>query len=429
MTFPRQESPGRSKQACLGLLAIVWVISSTLVSAVSATAQDSTGEVIRLPSFAGNSVSLTMPEGWTVDALLERAQRYDEAIGYLDPLDKITLAVRRADHVHQREYDWVEIQIFPMNVSIQDPDSARGIGTSASSLDPIIDPQIAFWGNDTKFDFEADFEADLPKVQKTALFDDGTIRGERCAVYQPAERVLVRSCFNASSPDRAPFDVVAPLFDGMLNSIGVTPTNDAETPPHRFYHVPETVVTGGESYLYAALTLGLPSDWQFETLKRAHSAEAAIGGGVIVTGYSDTSFSAQVTLQVDGLPYKTRIGPEEFLASYKAVVDAALVDPQEVETPEDVTLPTGFRGEDFCLSRYKTRRFSFSDKVEVRTFLGKDAYTGDDVKMRVYTAGGITMICNLTLQAKVGEFDERAEEFETILKWLKVYANGTITLK
>lgn len=397
------------------------------VSTAPSVAQEDT--IVRLPSFAGTSVSFVMPEGWTVDTRLDRERRYDDSHGYIEPLDVIMLAVRRTDHVDQREYDSIEIQIYPEKISIQDPDSARGTVVSASSLDFITDPERAPWGKDTKFDFEADFEADTPNIQKTALSEDGTIRWKRCAVHQPTARVLVRSCFNAGAPGRDSFATVAALFAGLLESIKVVPADGEATETGRFYHVPETVVTGGDSYLHAELTLGLPPDWQFETLKRAHSAQAEIGGGVIVTGYSDASFGAQVTLQVDGLPYKTRIGPEEFLASYKAVVDAALVDPVEVETPDNVTMPTGYKGEDFCLSRYKTRRFSFSDKIEVRTFLGKDAYTSENVKMRVYTAGGITMICNLTLQAKVEEFDDRAEEFDKILKWMKLDANGTITMK
>ncbi|MEM6411184.1 MAG: hypothetical protein AAF683_06580, partial [Pseudomonadota bacterium] len=233
----------------MALIAALSAIFSAALSIAPATAQDKTGETVTLPAFAGHSVSLTMPEGWTLDVRLDQDRRYDEAQGFLDPLNKILLAVRRADHVHKREYDSIDIQIYPMNVSIQEPDSARGTSVSASSLDFLIDPERAPWGENTKFDLKADFKAEMPMIQKTALFDDGTVRGERCAVHQPAERVLVRTCFNAGSPDRNPFDVVAPLFDALLNSIEVASVDDAQTPPYRFYRVPQTIVTGGESFL------------------------------------------------------------------------------------------------------------------------------------------------------------------------------------
>ncbi len=227
-------------------------------------------------------------------------------------------------------------------------------------------------------------------------------------------------------PDQAVF------FDRIIKSIAVTPV--AEIDPEQVWQLflsPEITVTPGKYELEAFVSLAMPPRWQAEEVEVVTAgAGGAKAGRMILDFYPrEGSEDVGVTLQMDGTAYRERLSAEGFLATRDPVLASMANDLREVETEAGVAVPNDYQWRGFCLSQRKTRRFKKSGPVEVKTFDGKDAFSGEDVRLRVYTAGGVTLACNVIFKAPPDEFARLAPQVDRMLRSLKVQAGGLIMMK
>jgi hypothetical protein len=220
-----------------------------------------------------------------------------------------------------------------------------------------------------------------------------------------------------------------PLFERIARSIKVKPAS--AMPPgqlSRYFSSPNTRLSKRRGYyLNATITVTLPPGWAARVADARHATGSAGQGRVAVEltrrRKSPAGRYEKLTLVLQGIPIPKAFTRAGFLDTAKAHLAEALANPNKIETPKAVAMPGG--GSRFCYMHRKVRRGESTGKVYVGTYAGKDR-DGQDRKVRVYTAGGFTMACNVIYAADPRTFEESQERIGAILRSLRVEVESPV---
>lgn len=229
-------------------------------------------------------------------------------------------------------------------------------------------------------------------------------------------------------------------FEKIARTISVTPIAelDADT-VWRYYVSPEIAITPGKNWLNGTLSLAVPPGWDVEEIELVQGGlGGAAAGRFVVDLIPEDSFEETAfTIVLDGKAYDERLNAAQFIATRDPLVASLANDILEIDTEIDAGMPEPERQgsgiyplqDGFCLSESRTRRFRQTDGVAVKSYRGKDVLTGEDTRLRVYTAGGVTLACNMIFRAPPDRFNQLLPTVDRIVRSTKVKAAGLIMLK
>ena len=213
-----------------------------------------------------------------------------------------------------------------------------------------------------------------------------------------------------------------PLFERIAKSIKVTHAS-AMAPGQlsRYFSSPNTRLSKRHRYyLNATVTATLPPGWSASVLDARHAIGTSGQGRVVVeltpSRKSPPGRYQKLTIVLQGIPILKAFSLAGFLDTAKAHLASALPNAKKIDTPGAVAKPGG---SDFCYSNRRVKRGVSTGKVYVATYAGKDG-DGQDRKVRIFTAGGFTMACNVIYAADPKTFDASKARIGAILKSLKV---------
>ena len=222
------------------------------------------------------------------------------------------------------------------------------------------------------------------------------------------------------------------IFNRIIKSIKVTPVAELDADRvWRLYVSPSVIFTPGEWYLEGNFSLAMPPGWQAEEVEIAHAASGDAKAGRMIVEFYPPEFSdeASFTVQLDGKLYNERLSAAEFLATRDPIVAITATEAREVKTGAGAAIPDDQVEDGFCLSKNRTRRFGKSGQIEIKSYAGKDALTGEDVMLRFHTAGGVTLACNLIFKARPDDFERLTPQVDEMVRSLKTGSEGPIFLK
>ncbi len=371
---------------------------------------------VTMPANDGFVLSFKIPPGWAhkFHGSYRRGVRKNDA-----PIQVLSMSIHHPDREHSIS---LYMYAYPSTLSLEDLVE----GTFSRERWAKITLQTGF---DQSFGRRS-FSRTVSYSKKS------TDPFSRDAMTIFHDRVAITANYKA---DSGYFEKLAGPFDRIIRSVAVTPVADLDAGTVRRHYVsPKVLVTPGKYWLDAGFSLVMPPGWESEEVEiAAASKKGARGGRMVVDFFAPSSpDDPAFTVVLDGILYSERLSAAQFLATREPILALIATGLRETETEPGVALP----GDDFwpgwtimqdgfCLYKSRTRRFTRSGKIEVKTYTGTDAVTGVDLKLRTHTAGGVTLACNLIFRAPPEDFDRLAPEVGAMIRSVKVESGGLIMLK
>ena len=405
------------------LLAAALIVLLPFLAVAEDANKNATGDgwtKVTLPANGGFVLSLELPPGWE-----HGFQGSTDASGYYAINDERPQWLSVFYH-HPDHFNAIVLYMFTYSNPFSLEDFAK-----VSRL------KIQF---DTTLHIGSDQSFGRPSFSHTKSYEKGATdphRRDVATVFH--DRVGIFAFFYRWHPN-----TIADLskdFDTIIKKITVTPVADLDpTEVWQLYVSPKIGATPGKFWLNAEFSLAMPPGWQAEEVEVVRVASGGAEAGRMIVDFfpPGASDEASFTVQLDGMPYNRSLSAAEFLATRDPIVASMADDAREVETATDVGMPDAERRrpdysyatqDGFCLSESSTRRFHQTEGVKVKSYAGKDALTGKDTKLRIYTAGGVTLACNLIFRAPPDDFDRLAPQVGEMVRSIKTTAGGLIMLK
>ncbi len=216
-----------------------------------------------------------------------------------------------------------------------------------------------------------------------------------------------------------------PLFERIARSVKVTPASAMGAGQLRqYFSSPKIQVSRRRDYyLKATATMALPPGWAAQVVTADPASGSRESGRVVVELTPRRKPLAdryeKLRLVLEGVEIRNVFSLPGFLDTARVYLAAELPNPEKIRTPKTVAMPVSNDGSGYCNMWRKVRRGVSTDKVYVSTYAGKDT-NGQDRKVRVYTAGGFTLACNIIYTADPKTFDASQERIGAILKSLSI---------
>ncbi len=123
-------------------------------------------------------------------------------------------------------------------------------------------------------------------------------------------------------------------------------------------------------------------------------------------------FAPRITIAMEGLPIGS-LNKSNFLATLDPHLKSILPNHKLLSTKEIYFSGMGL------LPMSRSRWSEPTKKTVVRTYSGQDPY-GRELKIRAYTAGGMTMACNIILVADAKSYEQTLSVVEEVLNLVRI---------
>ncbi len=384
------------------------------VAAFSARAEEPAWKTVTPPAFADHVVSFEQPAGWELENdVSERGFRFRKGGKMLFfPFARISLWGRtKATQNKASETIGITMNLHDLPKPV--------------SLDRWVEVLVAGWKNFAMIVHEKGFDR-LSGQRAFYYFKSGETvwkNGKKVKATEPNgrdhiavlnDRLLIELSFSASTP--ALFKKYAPVFERIEKSLKVTPVSALD--PSRISHVyksPEIRISQRRDYyLDTFFSLELPPGWSaFEAAVEPATVKREGGLLVVEAGPDALSEDLSFMVVVQGMPVTALTG-SDYLATADRVIGALMPEHSPGEAVETSAAPSPFH----CQALRKQRHGEGTRKTYVKTYTGKDR-DGRPLKARVYTLGGMTMVCNLVYIDAPATFDKYLPLIDGIVKSFK----------
>ena len=126
----------------------------------------------------------------------------------------------------------------------------------------------------------------------------------------------------------------------------------------------------------------------------------------------------KLTLIVEGMP-EGKTAKKDFQEKGKEVIRGIMAEKELLTYEDTAAMFTEFGGFEHCMSRYDKKPRDSSKGIHTYTYLGKNT-AGQNVKVRIYTAGGSNLACNYVYSAAPDRFDASIGSVEDMLKSMTI---------
>ena len=384
--------------------AFALAILSLFGAAAEAPAQETKLVPFTAPAYKGYVLSADLPKGWRPKIGAGRYWLYINANRPADKLDPVTLSLG------------VGILRKPMSFEKVVASKIKNFKYNPSTIyhkrgfNQVLGKKTFYYLHSSKYQYGSSKIVKIPSPTfKTyiTVIDD---------------RAVINFTLTTRRPDD--YRKLLPLFERVARTVKVRPVS--AVPPgqlSRFYTSPNVQFSRRRDYyLWTKFMLALPPGWSARKVAVRHAGRSSERGRMVIDMAppkpARPGGRQKLTVAFEGL----RVGalqPADFLATAKAHVAAVLTKARKIETPKSAQW-SGQIGFGFCLMRKRMRRGAGTGKIHVATYLGEDK-NGRARKLRIYTAGGLTMACNVIYAADPKTFDASWERVYGMISSLKTF--------
>ncbi len=166
----------------------------------------------------------------------------------------------------------------------------------------------------------------------------------------------------------------------------------------------------------SSFSLRIPSNWQRRKPEFSAADESNERGRLQVQFAAPTGTSAlgdpeRILVVLDGMPVGP-LSPDDFLATTDLLAEKLTSEFTKLKT--DVAELDGFG-----FAKLRSTYITGTGKVYLSTYTGKDR-AGNELKFRIYTAGGQTMVAHFVYLGDAVDYDALLPTVETMVKSLEV---------